>query len=66
MTGKALARYAESNGWHLIRRRGSHMIYAHPHTPDRIVIPDHGAKDLARGMVHSISKQIAKTWSPKK
>jgi predicted RNA binding protein YcfA (HicA-like mRNA interferase family) len=64
MTGKALARCAESKGWYFLRRgsRASHMIYAHPKSAYRITIPDHGTKDLARGTLESIVKQIERTW----
>ena len=65
MTAKALARYAEANGWEKVRRGGrhSHLIYAHPKRPYKIAIPDHGSKDIARGTLATILKQIDGTWS---
>ncbi|MBV9409712.1 MAG: type II toxin-antitoxin system HicA family toxin [Candidatus Eremiobacteraeota bacterium] len=62
MTGKQLARLAESKGWYLVRQRGSHWIYKHKHKPYRISIPDHGPKDIRRGLCETILKQIAGTW----
>jgi predicted RNA binding protein YcfA (HicA-like mRNA interferase family) len=68
MTAKALARIAETNGWRHVRRGGrqSHLIYAHPGRPYKIAIPNHGAKDIARGTLATILKQIDGTWSKQK
>jgi predicted RNA binding protein YcfA (HicA-like mRNA interferase family) len=68
MTGKALARYAEGKGWRFVRRgaRASHMIYAHANNPRHISIPDHGPRDLSRGTLMSILKQIDETWRPRR
>ena len=66
MTAKALARYAETKGWRLDRTgKGSHRIYSHSLWRYKIVIPDHGAHDIARGTLAVILKQIDGRWSPK-
>jgi len=64
MSGKALAAYAESKGWRFVRRgsRASHMIYRHCAHTYLISIPDHGAKDLAQGLLRTLLKQIDGTW----
>jgi predicted RNA binding protein YcfA (HicA-like mRNA interferase family) len=65
MTAKALGRLAKTKGWRYARRGGrqSHLIYTHPERSYTIAIPDHGSKDIARGTLATILKQIDGTWS---
>ncbi len=63
MTARALIAYARSKGWRFKRwGKGSHLVFAHPERPYDVVIPDHGAKDLSRGVVVTIVKQIDGVW----
>ncbi|MBV8579173.1 MAG: type II toxin-antitoxin system HicA family toxin [Candidatus Eremiobacteraeota bacterium] len=62
VTAKELARLAESNGWYFARQCGSHRIYKHKHKPYDITIPDHGSREVRRGLCKTILKQIAGTW----
>jgi predicted RNA binding protein YcfA (HicA-like mRNA interferase family) len=42
----------------------SHFIFdEHPRRPYDVVIPDHGPKDVPRGLKETIVKQIEGTWS---
>ncbi|MDQ2857211.1 MAG: type II toxin-antitoxin system HicA family toxin [Candidatus Eremiobacteraeota bacterium] len=59
--------YAESRGWVFVRigSRASHRIYRHPEYSYVLSIPDHSSKDLAKGTVATILKQIDGTWRPR-
>jgi predicted RNA binding protein YcfA (HicA-like mRNA interferase family) len=66
MTARALVRYARHHGWRFVRAgKGSHAIYAHPNLPYKIAIPNHGSKDISRGTLEVILKQIDGTWRSK-
>ncbi len=64
MRAREVIRYAESRGWYFARRGGrqSHAIFKHPDYPYQVVIPDHGGKDIAKGTLEQILKQIEGTW----
>ena len=48
---------AEEDGWYLLRNgKGSHRIWAHPHKTRTLSIPDHGAKELGRGLINTLLK----------
>jgi len=55
----------ESDGWHLIRTRGSHRQYKHPSKLGRVTIAGHPNDDLAPGTLNSILKQ-AQLKEPKR
>ena len=46
----------EKAGYHIDHITGSHYIMRHPQTFQRITVPYH-AKDIKRGVLHSIIKQ---------
>jgi predicted RNA binding protein YcfA (HicA-like mRNA interferase family) len=47
----------ETDGWVLVKTKGSHRQYKHPNKPGRITIAGHPADDLAPGTLNSILKQ---------
>jgi predicted RNA binding protein YcfA (HicA-like mRNA interferase family) len=47
----------ETDGWVLVKTKGSHRQYKHPDKPGRITIAGHPADDLAPGTLNSILKQ---------
>jgi predicted RNA binding protein YcfA (HicA-like mRNA interferase family) len=67
MKAKDVASYAENRGWRFVRygSRASHRIYRHPEYSYLVSIPTHGSKDIARGTLARILKQIAGTWKPR-
>jgi predicted RNA binding protein YcfA (HicA-like mRNA interferase family) len=67
MKAKDVAKYAETRGWLFLRygSRASHRIYRHPDYPYLVSIPTHGSKDVARGTLARILKQIDGTWWPR-
>jgi predicted RNA binding protein YcfA (HicA-like mRNA interferase family) len=46
-----------SNGWKVVRVRGSHHQFSHPDKPGNVVTVPHPRKDLGVGLVHMIKKQ---------
>ena len=50
-------RLVERNGWTLVRTRGSHRIYRHPHKLGNVVIAGHPGEDVAKGTWLSILRQ---------
>ena len=55
-TPKELIRILEQKGFVLKRSKGSHKIYKHPFTKNRVTIPMHN-KDLPKGTFYAILKQ---------
>jgi predicted RNA binding protein YcfA (HicA-like mRNA interferase family) len=58
VTGKRLAKLAESKGWELARINGSHHIYVKEGRLERVVIPIHGSRTLKIGLQRSLMKII--------
>ena len=52
-----LAKIAESLGYVCVRQKGSHVMYRRE-DGQTIPIPDHGAKDLPRPLIHRIVKDM--------
>lgn len=45
------------NGWHEVRRRGSHRVLKHDHKPGIVVVPGHLSHDVAPGTLKNIWQQ---------
>lgn len=58
ISGKRMAKLAESKGWVLARIKGSHHIYTKEGRFERPVIPIHGNKALKIGLQRSLMKII--------
>lgn len=56
MDSKQVIRRLESEGWYLVRVKGSHHQFRHPLKPGRVTVK-HPDNDIPRGTLHSISKQ---------
>ena len=63
VSGKRLAKLAESKGWSLARINGSHHIYTMEGRPERVVIPVHGNRTLKTGLQRALMKIIPLTES---
>jgi predicted RNA binding protein YcfA (HicA-like mRNA interferase family) len=57
VSGKALKRVLESNGWVLRRVHGSHHIYGKDGSVVRISVPIHGNRPLKAGLLAHLLKQ---------
>jgi len=52
---RKLIRVLEGEGWQLDRIKGSHHVFRHPESPNRVVVPVH-RRDLAPGTLNTILK----------
>jgi len=55
MKARELKRILEKEGFVFTRQSGSHAIFKHPLTKQRIVLPIH-SKEVPKGTCHSILK----------
>lgn len=58
VTGRRIAKLAESKGWMLARINGSHQFYTMRGRMERVVIPIHGNKTLKIGLQRSLMNMI--------
>lgn len=56
MKAKELIKILELNDWYEVRQRGSHKIFKHHEITETLSVPDHGTKDLGKGLVNDILK----------
>ncbi len=54
----------ETDGWYLVRTRGSHRQYKHATKPGRVTIAGKPGDDLAPGTQNSILKQAGLKGEP--
>ena len=47
----------ESDGWYLVKTKGSHQQYKHHVKPGRVTIAGHPNDDISPGTLNSIFKQ---------
>lgn len=57
MKAKELIQLLRENGWIEYRQKGSHRVFKHEDFENNVSVPDHGKKDLDRGLLHRIMKQ---------
>lgn len=57
MKSSALLRILNRDGWVTKRQKGSHLIMTHPTKQGVLVVPDHGAAEVGKGLENSILKQ---------
>lgn len=51
-----LLRVLRNNGWYVMSQKGSHLKLAHPIKTNKIIFPNHGSKEIGRGLEISILK----------
>jgi predicted RNA binding protein YcfA (HicA-like mRNA interferase family) len=54
---REVLRLLESEGWFLVRTRGSHRQYKHPKKPGLVTVAGKPSDDLAPGTLNSVYKQ---------
>lgn len=47
----------KQDGWYVVSQRGSHVKLVHSVKPGHIVFPNHGSKEIGKGMEIRIKKQ---------
>jgi predicted RNA binding protein YcfA (HicA-like mRNA interferase family) len=50
-------RLLKRKGWFEVRQSGSHIIMQHPDTEVQLTVPDHGSKEIGKGLQQKIMKQ---------
>lgn len=56
---KQLSKKLRKMGFHLYRQgKGSHVLWVNDETGAFVALPNHGGKDIRRGTLRSIVKQI--------
>ena len=61
MKVRGVIRLIEADGWYIVRTRGSHRQFKHPHKRGLVTIPGHLNDDLAPGTLRSVLKQAGLT-----
>ena len=51
-----LLRLLIKDGWFVVSKKGSHIKMKHPAKPGMLIFPDHGAKEMGKGMEKKIRK----------
>ena len=52
-----LLRILKRDGWLEIRQSGSHVIMQHPQRSTQLTVPNHGTKEIGKGLQQKILKQ---------
>jgi predicted RNA binding protein YcfA (HicA-like mRNA interferase family) len=55
MSSRELIEELETDGWYLVRSKGSHHHFQHPTKMGTVTVP-HPKKDLPKGTVHAIRR----------
>ncbi|OBR94244.1 MULTISPECIES: type II toxin-antitoxin system HicA family toxin [Clostridium] len=58
MTSKEIIKLAEDKSWEIKKQRGSHIKLIHKDLPKQVIIPYHGTKEVPKGTLNSILKQL--------
>jgi predicted RNA binding protein YcfA (HicA-like mRNA interferase family) len=51
-----LLRLLIKDGWFGVSKKGSHIKMKHPNKPGMLIFPDHGSKEMGKGMEKKIRK----------
>jgi len=52
-----LFKLLKQDGWEVIRQTGSHVIMKHPTKPQQLTVPNHGSKEVKKGLCNILLKQ---------
>jgi predicted RNA binding protein YcfA (HicA-like mRNA interferase family) len=54
---RELLKLLEEDGWHLVRRKGSHRQYKHPDKPGTVTVAGKPGVEVPKGTLNAILKQ---------
>jgi mRNA interferase HicA len=57
MKSSELLRLLLKAGWSVVSQKGSHMKLAHAERKDFIIFPNHGSREIGKGLEKKIRKQ---------
>ncbi|TAH02235.1 MAG: type II toxin-antitoxin system HicA family toxin [Sphingobacteriales bacterium] len=52
-----LFKLLKKDGWLITRQTGSHVIMLHPTKSQQLTVPNHGSKEVKKGLCNAILKQ---------
>ena len=52
-----LFKLLKRDGWEIIRQSGSHVVMIHPTKSEQLTVPNHGSKEVKKGLCNAILKQ---------
>ena len=58
LKAKELIRFLQKEGFILVHQKGSHATYKHWGDQRRVTVPIHSGKDLKRGLLYGILKDL--------
>ena len=58
MNSKEIIKLAKENGWEIKSQKGSHVKMIHKNYEKPAIIPYHGTKEIGKGTLNSILKQL--------
>lgn len=58
VNAKEVVKLAKNNGWTEKSQRGSHIKMIHKDREKHVIIPYHGSKDIPKGTLHEILKDL--------
>lgn len=47
----------KKHGWKVVSQKGSHIKLRHPHRKGMIIFPNHGSRELGKGLLKKLFKQ---------
>lgn len=56
MNFREVNKVLRNNGWYIIRIKGSHCTYGNFDNGQRVIVPNHGKKDLSIGVIKDIER----------
>jgi mRNA interferase HicA len=54
MKARQVVKLIEKAGWVFVNQEGSHMKFRHPNFLYPVIVPNHGSRDLGKGLVLKI------------
>ncbi|MGC3944822.1 MAG: type II toxin-antitoxin system HicA family toxin [Chryseolinea sp.] len=57
MKYKDLFKILSDDGWVVVRQSGSHVTMRHPDKDGQLTVPNHGSKEVKKGLLNAILKQ---------
>ncbi|NNC94693.1 MAG: type II toxin-antitoxin system HicA family toxin [Chitinophagales bacterium] len=52
-----LLRLLQRDGWYIVSQRGSHVKMEHDLKSGKLIVPNHGSKEIGKGLEKSILKK---------
>lgn len=53
-----LMRMLKIDGWFIVRQEGSHVIMRHPTKKGQVSVPNHGSKEVKKGLLVALLKKV--------